>query len=100
MIDELERIKKLYELTVNTASSTPPKRGMFSSKCPTCGAKLKKESVVHPLFAEEGAEDFANKVVHDNGESPGLYSLTINHFTCSCGYVFAERRLDQVDPES
>ncbi len=100
MNGELERVKKLYDLTLNTASSPPPRRGLFNFKCPACGAKLQKESVVHPLFAEEGAEDFANKVVHDNGESPGLYSLTINHFTCNCSYVFAERRLDEVEPES
>jgi hypothetical protein len=56
--------------------------------------------VVHPLYAEEGAEGFANRVVRDHGKSPGLYSLTINHFTCGCGYLFAERRLEEVESES
>ena len=100
MNDDLERVKQLYELTLDTASSPPPKRGFLSSKCPKCGAKLKKESVVYPLFAEEGGNDYANKVVKDNGVPPGLYSLKLNHFICGCGYGFAERRLDKVEPES
>jgi hypothetical protein len=100
MSDDLEKIMKWYELTRSTASSSPPKKGLLSSKCPKCGAKLKKETVVHPLYAEEGAEGFANKVIRDHSKSPGLYSLTINHFICGCGYLFADRRLEEVESES
>jgi hypothetical protein len=64
------------------------------------GPKLKKKSVTHPVFAEEGAEGFATQVVNDNELPPGFYSLTIDSFTCDCGYVFAERQLDKVEPES
>jgi hypothetical protein len=99
MDDDLEKIQKWYELSLSTATSTPPKRGFFGSKCPKCGAKLKKEKAVYALYAEEGGEGFANKVLKDHDESPGLYSLTINHYTCNCGYLFAERQLDEVEPE-
>ena len=100
MEEDLEKIKKWYELSWNTAGSAPPRRGLFNSKCPKCGARLKKEKIVRSLYGGEGAEDFADKVLHDHGASSGVYSLTINHFTCNCGYVFADRRLDEIESES
>ena len=100
MDDQLEKVKRLYELALASTSSPRPKRGFLSSKCPLCGTKLKKEKIVHPLYAGEGADPFANKVLHDHGASPGVYSLTLNHFTCSCSYVHTEQQLDEVESES
>jgi hypothetical protein len=61
---------------------------------------LKKESITCPIFAEEGATGFVKQVADDHSLEPGLHRLTVDGFTCTCGYAFAERRLDKVDPES
>jgi hypothetical protein len=100
MTDDLERVSSLYNLAHRTASSPPPKWRFFSSRCPICGARLKKESVEYPIFAEGGENDFASKVLTENGVSPGFYSLVLDHFVCDCGYEFARRRLTRVEQES
>jgi len=37
MEDDLKKIEKWYELSLNTSGSASPRRGLFSSKCPKCG---------------------------------------------------------------
>ncbi len=78
-----ERMEKLYGVAEKTAQSAEPKRVLFGYKCPKCGGKLGKESVKGLLFAGEGCTEFAKKVAASAELPPGVYNLTIHHFTCS-----------------
>lgn len=97
MNNELEQTKELYGLTLKSVSLPPPKQGFWGWKCPTCGAKLKKKSLTHPILAEEDADSFVKQVIDDNNLPPGLQTIEIDSFTCACGYLFAERRFGKLD---
>ena len=95
---QLELVKKLYQQKKIAQPDLPPKQTFWGWKCPKCGNKLKKESVSHPLFVEEGGTDeFTNMVAKDHALAPGLYSLTMEQLTCNCGYGFYNSRFDQVE---
>lgn len=97
MNTELEMAKKLYERRKGFESSTPPKQTFFHWKCPKCKSNLRKKSFKVPLYAEAGRNEFANRVIYDYNVSPGLYNITMDHFTCSCGYEYISAKLDQVE---
>lgn len=97
MNSELEIIKKLYEQRRRGDWSQKPKQTIFYWKCPKCNHKLKRQSFKAPLYAEAGKDEFANRVIEDHGAHPGFYHITMDHFTCSCGYEFLGERLDQVE---
>lgn len=95
---ELELVKKLYEQKKTINPDVPPKQTFTGWKCPKCGNKLKKESVSHPIFFEEGGSDgFVNMVAKDHGVPFGLYNMTMEHLTCKCGYEFYHSKLDKAD---
>jgi predicted RNA-binding Zn-ribbon protein involved in translation (DUF1610 family) len=97
MNTELEMVKRLYERSKSGELSLPPRQGFVRWKCPKCASKLNRKSFKAPLYAEAGGDEFAGTVVHDQGVPPGLYNLTMDHFTCSCGYEYISAKLDQVD---
>ncbi|OGP54416.1 MAG: hypothetical protein A2Y65_09535 [Deltaproteobacteria bacterium RBG_13_52_11] len=97
MKTEIEMVKKLYERSKSGESSLPPKQGLVRWKCPTCMSKLNRKSFKAPLYAEAGGKEFANKVINDHSVPPGLYNITMDHFTCSCGYEYIGEKLDQVE---
>lgn len=88
-----EKLQKLYSLAMSTQPLLP-KRSLFAWKCPKCGGKLDKESVGDRIYAGEGGTEFANKVISDGGFDPAIYNLKIDHFTCKCGYEFAQRFIE------
>jgi predicted RNA-binding Zn-ribbon protein involved in translation (DUF1610 family) len=94
---ELEMIKRLYERSKSGELSLPPKQGFVRWKCPKCASKLNRKSFKAPLYAEAGGDEFANGVIIDHGVAPGLYNITMDHFSCSCGYEYISAKLDQVD---
>ena len=97
MNPELEMVIKLYERSKSGELSLPPKQTLFSWKCPKCTSKLNKKSFKQPLYAEAGQNEFANRVINDYNAAPGLYNITMDHFTCSCGYEYVGEKLDQVE---
>lgn len=98
MNSELEMVKKLYEVSKSGKREAEPKQGIFRWKCPKCMCKLKRKSFKAPLYAEAGGIEFADKVViDDNNLPPGLYNITADHFTCSCGYEYIGVKLDHVE---
>lgn len=97
MTTEIEMVKKLYERSKKGKFSLEPKQGLVRWKCPKCKSKLKRKSFKVPLYAEGGEREFANKVINDHSLQPGLYNLTMDHFTCSCGYEYIGATLDQVE---
>jgi predicted RNA-binding Zn-ribbon protein involved in translation (DUF1610 family) len=97
MNTELEMIKKLYERRKSGEWPLQPKQTIFRWKCPKCNGKLSKKSVKAPLYAEAGGNEFANNVISDYGVLPGLYNITMDHFTCSCGYEYISAKLDKVE---
>jgi predicted RNA-binding Zn-ribbon protein involved in translation (DUF1610 family) len=97
MDKELEMVRSLYERKKSGELSLPPKQGLLSWKCPKCASKLSRRSFKAPLFAEAGRDAFANRVIHDHGIPPGLYNITMDHFTCSCGYEHIREKLDKVE---
>ncbi len=97
MSQDLETVKKLYEQSKSFASVPAPKQGFTGTKCPKCGAKIKKASIKQALFAEEGGNEFANSVINDFKSKPGLYSLSIDSYKCSCGYEYVGSKLDWVE---
>ena len=97
MNTELEMVKRLYERSKSGELSLPPKQGFARWKCPKCASKLNRKSFKAPLYAEAGGNEFANKVINDHHVPPGLYNITMDHFTCSCGYEYIRSNLDQVE---
>jgi hypothetical protein len=97
MNTELEIVKGLYERSKSGEWPLRPKQTIFRWKCPKCNGKLNKKSAKTPLYAEAGGNEFANRVINDHGVSPGLYNITVDHFTCSCGYEYISVKLDQVE---
>jgi rubredoxin len=90
-------LEKLYERSKKGKFSLAPKQGLVRWKCPKCMSKLKRKSFKLPLYAEVGGKEFANKVIDDYKVPPGLYNITMDHFTCSCGYEYIGATLDQVE---
>jgi len=97
MNSELEIVKKLYERRKSGDLLVPPKQTFFNWKCPKCASKLNKKSFKVPLYAEVGGDEFAINVITDHSVPPGLYNITMDHFTCSCGYEYISAKLDQVE---
>lgn len=97
MSQDIESIKKLYEQSKAFASMAAPKQGFTGTKCPKCGVKIKKESVKTALFSGDGGTEFAMAVANDFKAKPGLYSLSIDSFKCSCGYEYIGSKLDWVE---
>jgi len=97
MNTELEMAQKLYERSKSVEWSLRPKQTIFRWKCPKCNGKLNRKSFKAPLYAEAGKNEFANKVITDYSVPPGLYNITLDHFTCSCGYEYISAKLDQVE---
>jgi len=97
MSQDLEAVKKLYEQSKSFASTPAPKQGFTGTKCPKCGAKIKKTSVKQPLYADEGGKEFANTVIDDFKSKSGLYSLSIDSYKCDCGYEYIGTKLDWVE---
>ena len=97
MNTEIEMVKKLYERSKSDESSLPPKQGLVRWKCPKCMSKLNRKSFKAPLYAAAGGKEFANKVIDEHSVPPGLYNITMDHFTCSCGYEYVGEKLDQVE---
>jgi hypothetical protein len=97
MSQDLETVKKLYEKSKSYSSIPAPKQGFTGTKCPKCGTKIKKESLKQPLYAGEEGNEFAKAVVSDFKAKPGLYSLSIDSFKCSCGYEYVGAKLDWVE---
>lgn len=97
MNKELETAMELYEQSKSRDWSSRPKQTIFNWRCPKCNTKLKRKFVKVPLYAEVGGNEFASRVVNDHGQPPGLYNLTMEHFTCSCGYEYIGEKLDQVE---
>ncbi len=97
MNQELEMVKKLYERGRSGSWPLAPKQTIFRWKCPKCGRKLDRKSFKAPLYAESGGDEFASRVIADHGAQPGLYNITTDHFTCSCGYEYVGVKLDQVE---
>jgi hypothetical protein len=62
---------------------------------PNC--TLKRKSFKAPLYAETGDKEFANTVIDEHGKPPGLYNITMDHFTCFCGYEYLAKKLEQVE---
>ncbi len=88
---------RLYELVEKSEQSPKPKRALFSVKCPKCGSKLARDSAKGPIFASEEGNEFAKKVAAKAELDPGVYTLTIDHFTCKqCGYDFAKAEVAAV----
>ena len=90
------KTEKLYALAEKSAQTPKPKHTLFSWKCPKCGEKLAKESLVEmikttapgtALVGETGSE-FEKKVLRDAGLELGVYNLKIKHFSCKCGYDY------------
>jgi hypothetical protein len=97
MNEELEMVKKLYELSKSGKWPTKPKQTIFRWKCPKCDCKLTRKSFKAPLFSEAGGDEFANRVIADHEAEPGLYNISTDHFTCTCGYEYIGIKLDQVE---
>jgi predicted RNA-binding Zn-ribbon protein involved in translation (DUF1610 family) len=97
MNTDLEMVKKLYERSKSGELSLPPRQGLVRWKCPKCMSKLSRKSIKAPLYAEAGGNEFANRVMNDYSVAPGLYNITMDHFTCSCGYEYIRSKLDQVE---
>ena len=97
MSAELEMVKKLYERSKSGEWPLRPKQTIFRWKCPKCNGKLNKKSVKAPLYAEAGGNEFADRVINDHNVPPGLYNITMDHFTCSCGYEYISAKLDPVE---
>jgi len=93
--EQLENVKKLYEQSKSFVDAPKPKHTFMSVKCPKCGNKLKKSTVQHPIYAEEGGTEFGNIVAQEMKSGPGLYNLIIEQFNCGCGYEYISCRLDQ-----
>jgi len=94
---ELEMVKKLYDMSRSREWPVRPKQTIFRWKCPRCDRKLNRKSFKAPLYAEAGGDEFANRVIDDHKVQPGLYNITMDHFTCSCGYEYVGVKLDQVE---
>lgn len=97
MNEELEMVKKLYELSRSGEWSLRPKQTFFRWKCPKCDSKLNRKSFKAPLYTEGGGTEFADRVISDHQAQPGLYNIITDHFTCSCGYEYIGVKLDQVE---
>ena len=97
MNTELERIIELYERSRKGELTLPPKQGLLRWKCPKCTSKLNRKSFKAPLYAEAGGNEFANRVIDDHKAVPGLYNITLDYFTCACGYEYISEKLDQVE---
>ncbi len=97
MNEELEMVKRLYERSRKESWPLRPKQTIFRWKCPKCDKTLNRESFKAPLFAEAGGDEFASGVIADHDGQPGLYNITADHFTCSCGYEYVGVKLDQVE---
>ncbi len=91
-----EKIAKLYEVVEKSAQLPLPKRALLGWKCPKCSSRLSKNTAKAIIFSGEGGSDFAKKVVAKAGLAPGLYSLTVQHFTCKQGdYEFARADVEE-----
>ena len=97
MSQDMEAVKKVYEQSKSFSSTPAPKHSFTGTKCPKCGAKVKKESLKQPLFAGEGGTEFALAVAKDFKAAPGLYSLSIDSYKCGCGYEYIGSKLDWVE---
>jgi hypothetical protein len=94
---KLEKLQKLYDLAMADSNTPPPKKSLFSSKCPKCGAKLEKESMKELIVGVEGENAFVNRVIAEAQLTPGAYYLVIEHFTCPArDYEFAKRTVEEV----
>lgn len=97
---EEEKLEKLYVLALNSAKSPQPKRALLGSKCPKCDSKLHKEAVKRLIFSGEEGSEFAKKVTSDAGMPPGVYELSITHFSCTkCGYEYAKASVNSPPEE-
>jgi hypothetical protein len=97
MNEELEMVKKLYERSRSESWPPRPKQTIFRWKCPKCNSNLERKSFKAPLYAEAGGDEFASRVAAEHEAKPGLYNLTTDHFTCSCGYEYIAVKLDPVE---
>ncbi len=91
--EKSKQVEALYDLAVKSVGSPQPKHIFLSWKCPKCDSKLNKKSVKETIVVGGGIE-FASKVGKDAKLSEGVYSLSIDHFTCKCTYGFAKARVD------
>lgn len=86
-----EKMKQLYEIAEKSEGTPSPKRGLFGSKCPSCGKGLRKDSAKKTIYSGEDGSEFAKKVTDKAGLPRGVYTLSIKRFTCqSCSYDFAK----------
>jgi hypothetical protein len=97
MNEELEMVKKLYDRYRNEKWPVRPRQTIFRWKCPKCDCKLHRKSFKAPLYVEPGGDEFANRVAADHQAQPGLYNITTDHFTCTCGYEYVGVKFDQVE---
>lgn len=91
------KIARFYELVEKSAQLPKPKHALFGSKCPKCGAKLKRESVTDAIYTGENCTEFAKKVATKENLGLGIYTLAITRFTCECGYEFAEAAVSKME---
>ncbi len=87
-----EKLHKLHSLAMSSGQSLQPKRAFLGWKCPECGGKLDKETVL----AWGEVSEFANKVISEAGLPKSTYALQIDHFTCECGYEFAKQTIESL----
>lgn len=105
MAEKFEELEKLYNVSLNSANSPQPKKSFLSVKCPKCDKKLKKKSVKEIVFQDtsgtnvssEKANAFAAKVIKDAGMDPGVYGLSIEYFSCQCGYEYARSNVGPIE---
>lgn len=58
-----------------------------------------QKSLKYPISIEVGGTEFAYEVAEEFGATPGFYSLNLEHYTCGCGYEYANRKLEKVEFE-
>lgn len=95
--EKWKKMEELYTLAVKTAQSPKPKQVLLVWKCPKCNSKLRKKSLKEMALAGEGGSEFVNRIVSEAGNPPGVYTLSINHFVCKCGYQFAKVEIEPIN---
>jgi hypothetical protein len=83
------KIEELYKLASASSKSPQPKRSLFGLKCPKCGSKLARESFKESIYCGEDSSEFGKRIILDAKLRPGIYSLSVEHLSCKCGYEFA-----------
>jgi hypothetical protein len=92
-----QKLEQLYGMAMSCGELPAPKRTLFSTKCPKCGGKLKKETVKELVVGVEGGDAFVLKVLNEASVPVGAYYLTIDRFTCEAGdYDYARRTVEEV----